>query len=376
MLDGGLDATYREVLGGPHEAVVRVEVWGQGARLEGWELDPEDESIPVLGGSVSCSLSNRVTRNLNLTLHEDWYPWEDDDLFAPNGNEIRAYRGVRYGNGEEIVFPAFRGKIQDADMATGGTVEITAADRAQDVVDAAFVRPYPSSAGVNAGRQFLELVLDAVPDAEFGRCDDYWQVMPTLTWETDRGGALDDLGTMLGSYWYALADGRFVLRRVPWTVAGTPVVTLSDEEGGVIHEALPRRTRDGVYNSATAVGERTDGSPPVYGTAEDGNPASPTFVGGKYGRKHKLLRVQAAANQQAAQGAAAAYVRKARSLTQSWSWTQVPDAAMELGEVVGLRARGRSGIVQVVSSFNLPLDLNQQMSVTARAMIVGADADE
>lgn len=375
MYEGGLDPTYRAVLAGPHEMVVRVEVWDRGTKLEDWTLDPDDEGLPVLGGSVACSLNNRVTRNLNLTVDESLYPWEETDLLAPYGNELRVYRGVKYGNGQEVVFPVFRGKIQDADMAAGGTVEITAADRAQDVVDAGFVQPYGSSKGVGVVQQFRDLILDGVPDAEFGTSDTFWQTMPPLTWEADRGSALDEVGLMAGAFWYALAGGEYVIRNVPWTVAGTPSVTLSDGEGGLIYEALPRRTREGVYNSATAVGERTDGSEPVYGTAEDDALASPTYVGGKFGRKHRLLRVQAAANQQAAAGAAGDYVRRTRALAQSWSWSQVPDPAMELGEVVGLAARGRKGIIQVVSSFTMPLDLGGAMNVVGRSQIVGAADD-
>lgn len=368
MLDGGLDPTYRAVLAGPHEMVVRVEIWDGDTRLI--------DDLPYLGGSVNASLTNRVTRNLNLTLPEDLYPYDDDDPLSPAGNEIHVYRGVRYGNDLEVVFPVFKGKIESVEMSGEGTAELEAADYAQLIEDAEFVRPYNSSVGVGVYQQFQELVLDAVPGAAFGPSDDFWQPMPALTWETDRGAALDEVGATAGAFWYALADGRYVLRRVPWTVAGAPALTLTDGPGGIIHDALPRKTREGVYNSVTAVGERTDGTDPVYGVAEDIYPGSPTYVNGKFGRKHKLLRVQAASSQQAAVSAARAYLRRAKALAFTWSWSQVPDPAMELGEVVGLAVRGRTGIIQVVSGFNIPLDVNQQMNVTARAQVVGASADD
>lgn len=369
MLDGGLDPTYRAVLAGPHTPVFRVEVWdGLGNLL----LD----DLPFAGGSVTASLTNRVTRNLNLTLDEDWYPWEDDDLLAPYGNELRAYRGVEYGNGVQVMFPVFRGKIQSTDLASGGTVEIDAADRAQEAEDAEFLRPYNSGKGISLEQQFRELIADGVPNAEFGVSDDFWQSMPALTWEADRGGALDEVGKTGGAFWYALPDGRYVLRRVPWTVRGTPSVTLTDRDGGLILEALPRKTRENVFNSVTAVSERTDGSEPAYASAEDITPSSPTYVGGKFGRKHRMLRAQGALNQPAALGAALSYVRRSTALAQTWSWSQVPDAAMELGEVVGLEVRGRSGIIQAVASFQMPLAVGGQMTVSARSLIVGALDDD
>lgn len=365
MLPGGLDPTYRAALAAPHTMAVRVEVWNP-ATSERLISD-----LPYAGGGITASLSSQVTRNLNLTLTEDWFPWDDDHPLNPYGNEVRVWRGVEYGDGRQVLFPVFRGKIQSVDMASGGTVELDAADRAQDVADADFVRPYGSSRGVGLVQQFRELILDGVPDAQFGPSDDFWQTMPALTWESGRGSALDEVARTGGAYWYALPDGRFVLRRVPWTVAGAPSVILSDKDGGLISEALPRKTREGVINSATAVAERTDGTEPAYGTAEDNVPTSRTYAAGKFGRKHKMIRVQGAVNQQAAASAAADYVRRGKALAQTWSWSQTPDPAMELGEVVGLEARGRSGMIQVVSSFQMPLDEGTLMTVAARSQIVG-----
>lgn len=369
MLSGGLDPTYRAALAGPHTLAVRVDVHdGSGNLLQ--------SDIPILGGGVTANLASRVTRNLNLTLSEEWYPWSDDDLLAPWGNEIRAYRGVEYGDGLKIVFPIFRGKIQSCDMSTGGTCEVDAADLAQDLEDADFLLPYNSSAGVNVLTQFKELVTDAMPGAEFGASSQYRETMPPLTWESGRGQALDEVASGAGSYWYALPDGRFVMRRVPWTVAGSPTVTLTDKPGGLLLEALPRKSREGVYNSVTAVAERTDGSAPAYAWAEDDVPSSRTYAGGAFGRKHRLIRVQAAATQQAAAGFARGYVARARALAETWSWSQIPDPAMELGEVVGLEARGRTGIVQVVASFQMPLTVGGQMTVSARSQMIGSVGED
>lgn len=376
MLAGGLDATYRAALAGPHTVALRVDVHdGAGVLLR--------RDLPFLGGGVSASLTSRVTRTLNLTVDESLYPWGDGDLLAPWGNELRVYRGVRYGDGREVLFPVFRGKIQSADMSSGGTCEIDAGDRAQEVDDADFPYPYNSSRGVNVLQQFRELVLDGVPDAEFGTCSKFWQTMPALTWEADRGQALDELATAVGAYWYALPDGRFVLRRVPWTVAAAPVVRLTDAPPGVrpgawslLLDALPRKTREGIVNSVTVVTERTDGSPPLYATAADDDPRSRTFAGGPFGRKHKLVRSQSASNQQAAASAARAYIDRSRALAETWSWSQVPDAAVELGDVIGLDARGRRGMIQVVASMQMPLTVSGQMTVSARSQMIGVDDDD
>jgi hypothetical protein len=47
------------------------------------------------------------------------------------------------------------------------------------------------------------------------------------------------------------------------------------------------------------------------------------------------------------------------------------DAALELGDTVSLNAHGQTGIIQVVSAYNLPLDVQSTMTVQGRSLIVG-----
>jgi hypothetical protein len=149
------------------------------------------------------------------------------------------------------------------------------------------------------------------------------------------------------------------------------VVTLSDGQDGIILGS-PLRDRSDVYNSITVTGERADGTTPVIAIAEDNNPASPTYVGGPFGRRHRTINLQTPQTQGTAQTAANAWLRRSIALQETWSWTQPPDASLELGDVVSLDAYGRTGIIQVVSGFSLPLNMDSMMTVQARAQIIGA----
>jgi hypothetical protein len=179
------------------------------------------------------------------------------------------------------------------------------------------------------------------------------------------------MGTAVGAFWYALAGGEFVIRRVPWTVPGDPVVTFADGPEGAVIESEAIRSRDEVFNSITVTGERTDGTDPVFYTARDENPSSPTFVGGPFGVRNKLVRLRTPGTQATAKGAADDFLRRTTALVESWSFTCPPDASLELGDVVGLAVRGRTGIVQVVESFTMPMDVAGIMRVDCRSQVIG-----
>lgn len=365
MLAGGLDQTYRDALPFGHEPFLQVEI------LDGLGnvLDPD---LEFATGSVNATLLSRVSRTLTLTTREDFYPYENDGLLAPYGNMVRAWRGVRFANGDVRKFPVFVGRIQNTSLVEPGQTQIVATDLAQEVVDAQFFEPHNSHAGSSVEAEVKDLISDAWPSAMFGTFDTDRIPVRSMTWQLDRGQALDELATSVSAYWYALADGKFVLRRYPWTVPAAPVVTYSDADpGGTIEFSYPHRNRADVYNSLTVTGERLNGDEAVYETAQDLNELSPTYVNGTFGRRHQLLRLQTPGSQSAVRSAAESNLSRMIGLVEAWSWTMVVDSALELGDVVLLEARGRSS-VQVVESMIVPLDFSAPMTVHGRAQVLDA----
>lgn len=363
MLAGGTDLLYRLALAAGHEPFVDVQVWGLDQLLA--------QDLTFLAGSVQASLTSDITRTLDMTVHESLYPTGPGDLLAPFGNEIRAFRGIRFGDGSRVSWPVFTGRITEAMLNPDGSVTVQAQDRAGDVADYGFITPGNSVVGALVGDEVKRIITDAVPGATFGIFDPFDARVPLLTWEHSRTSALDELATSVGAFWYALADGSFVLRRYPWTVRAAPVVTFADGDGGIVTASSAVRRRDGIYNSVTVTGERADGTTPVWATQEDENPASPTYVRGPFGRRNLQRQLNTPTNTEAASGAARLLLQRLTALTEAWSFSCVPDASLELGDVISLDVRGRKGLTQVVASISMPLDLRGQMSVTCRAQVVG-----
>lgn len=363
MLPGGSDALYRQVLAAPHQHYARIEVWsGLGVMLE--------SDLVFLRGTVSATLSSRVSRRLDLQVHQDLYPVLTTDLLAPFGNEIRAYRGVTFGDGStDYSWQVFRGRVQTVSQSSDGTCTVMCSDRATDVIDNAFVTPQNSQPVNTVYEEFSRLVADAVPDAEFGASDSFATLVKPLTWQYDRGSALDELATSVGAFWYALADGAFVMRRYPWTVNSATTVTLTDRPGGTVQGWDVARDRGSVYNVVTVTGERLNGDAPVHATASDDNPVSPTYVEGGFGVRSLLERLQTPGSTGTAQSAANASLQNSIAPVETWRLDVVPDAAVELGDVVRVQVNFRD-VRQVVSGFTLPLDLSGNMTISTRSLVL------
>lgn len=376
MLPGGSDTLYRSVLGAAHQRFVRIDVYSSSGTLLGSLIpqhlqgDPEG-GLAFLNGSVSATLASRVARRLSLSLPSHLFPTDVGDLLAPFGNEIRAFMGVRLGDGNtSYSWQVFRGKIEQVAKTSGGDCQILCGDRAEDVLDVAFSSPENSQPGNTVVAEFQRLVAGALPDATFGASDTFLKRVEALTWEFDRSSALDEIARSVGAVWYPLANGDFVIRAIPWTVASPAVVTLTDQEGGTVNAWARSRSREQIFNVVTVTGERLNGDTPVFATARDLNPASPTFVGGGFGIKSIVERLQTPSTQGGAQSTADALLRSSVAPVEEWSLETVPDAALELGDVIRVQVDDVD-VVQVVTGFSLPLDLSGNMTVSTRSLVVG-----
>jgi hypothetical protein len=355
---------YRAALATSHQPYLLVEV------LDGAQNVLATDLV-YISGSVSATLTNRVARTCTITFTEDMYPYEPDGLLAPYGNMLRATRGIEFADGTRFVWVVFVGRIQETTLNTDGTCTAYAADFAADVIENKFINPENSQAGSLVSAEVTRLISDGFSQATFGGFSVNDIPVQQLTWQLDRGQALDELSTSVGAFWYALADGTFTLRTYPWTVPSLPVVTYSDGDGGSVSDSSTSRSREDVYNVLTVTGERLNGDEPVYATASDINPANITYVDGNFGIRSQLLRLQTPATTESAQAAASDNLRRLAALVDTWTWQMTPDAALELGDAISLNVRGRSDIIQVVASYTMPLDLSAPMVVTGRSQVIG-----
>lgn len=369
---GGLDAQYRDALSRPHNVYMRVDVLDRAGNVLRSDL-------PFIDGSVRAALSSRVARVLSLSVDRSWFPLlpdgsiDTEGLLTPFGNRLRVYRGITYGDGSVVSFPVFYGRIEQVQMARSGQVGIGANDLAADIVDAQFETPQSSNPANSISVEFRRLISEALEDATFGESDLTGLKIAPVAWQSDRAQALDDMSATASMLWYPLADGSFVQRLTPWTKPGrTPEIVLRDgtdagpNDRGNIADWTITISRTSVYNSVVFTAERQDGSAPVHATVRDTDPGSPTYYLGNFGKKPLLVQNQSALTQPQCLTAAQGILKQARAITQVWDpVTIVPDASLELGDILDTRADGAAD-VQVITGFTLPLRETGDMSLNLR----------
>lgn len=355
--------TYQAALRQPHRRAVQVDVYDINGQPRLLGLRPST-------GNVTASLTNRVTRTATFTMTRDLYPLTADDPLSPEHAVVHIRAGIQYGTGQQEMFPLFVGRVWDATLGADGQVTFNCQDLAADVVAYRFEQPRTTVAGLTLA-EMRRMILEAVPQAQFGT--DTVVDAPTpqsLTWDEDRGEALDDLAQAVGGRWYALGDGRFVVR--PFDYALGPVAqALHDGPRGLLIDALVPRSRTGVSNSVVVVSERSDGTDPVRVPARDTATGSPTRFGGLFGRVSEIIKVQTPLSFPQAQTLAVTQLQASTALTRQWSASVVPDYSLEPGDTVDLSFMHVADL-QIIDSISYPLDTGDAMGIQTRAGTTGA----
>lgn len=358
----------------PHQVYTRVEVWRAGVRLL--------SNLPINGGNVRATLQSRTTRTLTIDVPPEYFPESAADLLAPFGTEIRAFRGVAIGGNTmhpSYVWPVFRGPIDKTTWSSRGIVNVSCTDRAGEVANASFEQPITVTRGEMLHAKIRQFISEGIDGAEFDAFTIEDRPLPTLAYDEDRGRALDELAGGSGAHWYALADGRFTLRPVPWVYStGVPVATLGPAFA-IVREVDITFSRDNVHNMFVVRAERSDGSPPSRYVTKVTDPASPIRYGGPFGRRVLHYSAPSAINSAALQPVGETLKQRSQALAETWSATIVPFPPLELGDLLafdvpGPDANTRRRAKQVVAGFTLPLTGDQDMSLDLRALMPTGEA--
>lgn len=341
--------TYKAAIHAPHKLAFEVDLYAGpgGAMLE--------NNVPIFGGSISANLTHRVTRTGSFDLGPEFWPTLATDPLTPYQTVANIRAGIEYGDGSREVFDVITGRVGEVSRNGDGSVSARIDDLAADVVGYRFEQPQNSTPTITVLQQIRRLITDALPAATFGTddVDNPGSPTPKLTWDEDRGKALDDLSDALSGRWYALGNGDFVVRRFPYDV-GNVVQTVFDGEQGLMVSGTPSLTRDGAANSVTVVVERFDGGEPFMVRARDESPSSPTRFDGPFGRVSQVIKVQTPMTLGQATQYARAALNASTALSSQWQVTMVPDYTLEPGDTVRLRSRGVSSI-QLIDSITYPL---------------------
>jgi hypothetical protein len=379
VIDEGFQTAYRAAYQRPHKAIFRCEVWDDTEQLL--------ESLPILAGEVKCTLNSQVTRSGSISVPRLYMPKKPTDLLAPFGNRLRIYRGIEFG-GRQFWCRVFTGMIQEVGRKPRQPVVLQFADRGAEVEENDFEKAEETLGSKTIVEELVRLIREGVPDAEFGTHDLIGAQAASNVFDDSRSQACDQLADAGGAFWYALADGRFVVRRVPWAYqpegsAVEPVVEYREFGGfygdsqGTITDYDMSMSRKNVYNIVVGVADQPDGGAPRREAVRDTIATSPTYVGSKFGRRVLKAELPAAATSAVVRHGAESLRRRSRASAEAMTWVMVPDPSLELGDVTQLDVDERR-LIRCVSEFNIPLTEGGEMTVTGRPLVLpdGTVVDE
>jgi hypothetical protein len=391
----------QRALSGGHTAVSRVDVWHSGAPVY---------TLEVTGGSVSAEAGRPVLRNLTATLVDPTgvlSRGDVDDLLDPYECEIAPWRGVRvtttttgtalepnegfgvqafgisgFGGVDSVpvtisthrdelaplgVFQLTSRRVSDS--PDGRVISITGQDRAM-----AYQGPMSSALAISGGTPVEDAIVRLLGTRSAGVAasllDTGFTCGPLVyAPDIDVWAEAQALAESVGARLYHDRLGQVVLA-LAGPASDTPVAAYAEGDGLLLSV---NRAEDSDTIRNVVIAENPAGT--VRAVAEDTDPTSPTYAGGRYGR-----RVVTVVNQHLRsvdQALQAATTRLAYELGRSETvdFTAVVDPGLDVDEVVTVH-RPRAGLDHrgvIVASVDVPLSADESMSVGCRQSRLARD---
>jgi len=106
----------------------------------------------------------------------------------------------------------------------------------------------------------------------------------------------------------------------------------------------------------------------MFATASDTDPSSPTYIFGPFGIRSTRVRVTGAVSQSQLYSLARSLLVRARARTEAWQYNCVPDASLELGDLLSSSYRDHEAS-QYAAGFTVPLDTDGKMQIDGRDLM-------
>lgn len=341
------------MLAGSVQWAPRMSAWLDGAPLA--------ESIPIHRGRLAADATSQVPERLTFSVPRwadgfDWLPGADaahplarfGQYVIPMILITSPITGVEY----ETVLGRF--KIQNWSHDTeSGLIKVEAVGALQVASDDRLVSPLtPRGSLASEFRRLLPPGLSAAisPDLTDRQCP------RSMEWSDDRIGALYEIAdawpARIRTDQWGQVSVLPPLKDVP-----TPVITLTDGEGGTVVGTARADTRDQAYNRVVvrASGTDTANKPPIQVVANQA--AGPMRTGGPYGAVTKFWSSPLITTRAQAVRAGATMLANSLRPSRTIPVSLAPDPRLDLDDAVeiisdGVRDWG------YITAYDLPLTID------------------
>lgn len=344
---------------------------------------PVTGQLPLEAATVTSDRTSAQRNRISLTLgmiDPTLVPVDLSSITAPGGNEVQLLSGridPATGATELVslgIFPITTATITDttADL----TVTITGYDRAWSVAERKFKVPYVVAAGEDLASAIVALVQSVFPSVvanivptapdgivtpanNFKEGDDPWAAALTLAASGGYVLFFDSNGILVGA-------------PTPDPTSSSPVWTFADDGTGdsAAITVAHKLTREGVSNDFTVSGSGSNVQPPLQANSSDLDPASETYVAGKFGDIPTFITSSIVTSPTAAQNAADNARRQSLGSIDTITLTAVPMPFLEVDDVVIVK-RPRLGVdgKYVIDAVSTPIRHDAVSTLTLRKVI-------
>jgi hypothetical protein len=332
---------------------------------------PTGTNLLMVAGSIEFDATADVRASGSVTVKGDW-PRALDLSLGPYGSEVFLARGIDRGANGVLWAPMGYFRISQTGQpdAAKGPLTLALDDRMATIIDSRFLQPRQWLVGTTVGGIVDEIILEVYPDAVivFDDDSDLSTLGRSLIVEESRYEALLTLAEGLGKvvYWDDL--GRLVFRTIPdetvivWTVGAG--------NNGAMVQADRSLSREGVYNALVVTGEGADDIPPVRAVAYDGQPSSPTYFGGPFGRVPRFYSSPFITTQNQAENAAVNMLRQSLGAPYDVGLSAVPNPGVRPYDVIRVVYNDGNREVHIVERATIPLDVETPIKIATRQSTV------
>lgn len=343
----------------PHHINVEGQLWYDGFLIG---------TLPLVSGSVTADRAGDVRRT--ATLEVDPTVLADPAIAAklnPKGSVVKLSRGVRYPDNSAQSYPIFTGRI-DVVESSLDTLSLQCSDMSSFIVDARFTSPYQPYFD-NTITDEVKSIIENAYNGVTVVIDDPTAVKVgnAITYEQERGEAINQLLKSVSLEWEADAAGVIHLKKLPAviTTATLPVWIVDSGDAGVLLDTSSSLDRQGVSNFVIVDGEAIDGDVGAHGEWADLDNTSVTWIYGPYGLVVTYFSGQTVRTTAAADALAAELGGNSIAKVEQVQVTCIANPQIQLGDVVRVfSARRRLDKMYFVQSFEMPLDPESPMTMT------------
>ena len=357
--------TFDTLVRQTHTVCAKVEVWSGRNLIVSSDYDT---SVSLIGGQVTINRTadSRRTCSLDIMLSSlsDYRSFFDPLL----GYDIIPSRGIIYSDGtrEYVPLGVFKADTVDSEIRTDGmTISLNGFDRSRSIA----MNPWSVPFSIASGTEYTAAMQAIITSRASGFTPEYSMTvsannLPGALFFTNRDNAwqqIDRLATAIGYDVFFDNIGVCVARPIVDPNTAPVVLDLTAGSTALRLGNLKKNINVGeTYNGVIVRGSAPWLLFPVTGEAWDDDPASPTWRGGPFGARAKVIDNAVVTNGTQATAAAQAELFNTLGAVERISFATLPDPRLDVNDVVRIYD-GDLGVYgkYVIESLTIPMNRGQ-----------------